>query len=290
MNRMFVLCCAILTLWCGSVYAGNEAVLARVGDREITMSDFSRILGYFPPEQQKLFDLHPENKVKLLHKIVEEMVISEGARKEGLDRTPAAKERTRLFVNTLLTTDVIKKEVLDKIEVTDADIRMYYELHSDEFRTPEMVRARHILIAVAENAPEKEKTEAREKAEDILQKLKSGGDFAKLAAEYSDDRGSRDRGGEIGFFARGRTDPRFEKVAFSLKPGEISDVVETKFGYHIIQTEEKKESSVRPLDEVRKVIKDKIYNDRRVSGINEYVENQLEKANVKFYPEALLKK
>ncbi|GAB4254292.1 MAG: peptidylprolyl isomerase [Acidobacteriota bacterium] len=117
------------------------------------------------------------------------------------------------------------------VEVTEADI----EAEMGEAKGDEQVHARHILIQIEDDNEEA----ARKEAEEILRQLRQGADFEKLAREHSDDPGSAAKGGDLGFFGRGQMVPEFERVAFSLKPGEISDLVRTPFGFHIIQTLEK---------------------------------------------------
>ena len=113
------------------------------------------------------------------------------------------------------------------------------------------MHARHILVKVANDAGEPAKTAARKKAEDLLAKVRAGGDFAALARKNSDDPGSAAKGGDLGFFGRGTMTPAFESAAFALESGKVSDVVETPFGFHIIRTDEHKPGGVKPLDAVR---------------------------------------
>jgi peptidyl-prolyl cis-trans isomerase D len=151
------------------------------------------------------------------------------------------------------------KSFEDKVEISENDIKSYYEANKDsEYKEKEQVRARHILIKVPDDASEEKKKELRAKAEEILKEAKSGADFAELARKYSEDEGSKDKGGDLGFFGKGRMVPEFEKVAFSLNPGEISDIVETQYGFHIIKVEEKKPEKIKPLDEVKDQIKRKL--------------------------------
>ena len=132
--------------------------------------------------------------------------------------------------------------------VTDAEVQQYYQQHLANYQVEAQVKVRHILIAV--NAKESDAA-AKAKAQGILNKLHNGGDFAKLAKENSDDPGSKSQGGELGWIKHGVTVPEFDKAAFALQPGQISGLVRTKFGYHIIQTEEKQPAHTRPLDEVK---------------------------------------
>lgn len=138
--------------------------------------------------------------------------------------------------------------------VTNQEIAQYYEAHQKDYQVPDEVKVRHILIQVAPKADAKTDAAAKQKAEDVLKQLKAGGDFAELAKKYSDDPGSKAQGGELGMIQRGVTVPAFENVAFSLQPGQLSDVVKTQFGYHILQVEGKETAHLKPLDEVKSQI------------------------------------
>ncbi len=140
----------------------------------------------------------------------------------------------------------------EKINPTDKEIAAFYKENLKTlFSYPQRVRARHILISVAADVPQKDREAARAKAEKILNQLKQGADFAKLAGQDSDDTGTRDRGGDLGFFQRGQMIKPFEDAAFSLKPGELSGVIQTQFGYHIIKVEEVKPAHTDTLEQAR---------------------------------------
>jgi peptidyl-prolyl cis-trans isomerase D len=138
-----------------------------------------------------------------------------------------------------------------KPQVSDADVQAYYNAHQDQYQVKEQVKVRHILIAVPSGADGKTDAAAKAKAEDLLKQIKSGGNFADLASKNSDDPGSKVQGGELGWLDRGKTVPEFDKAAFTLSPGQTSDVIKTQFGYHILQVEEKKTAHLRPLAEVK---------------------------------------
>jgi peptidyl-prolyl cis-trans isomerase D len=135
-------------------------------------------------------------------------------------------------------------------QVSDAEIQQYYQSHQKDYQVDDQVKVRHILIKVDGNDP-KADAAAKAKAQHILDELHHGGDFAKLAKENSDDPGSKEQGGELGFIKHGVTVPEFDQAAFALQPGQTSGLVRTKFGYHIIQSEEKQTAHTRPLDEVK---------------------------------------
>ena len=135
--------------------------------------------------------------------------------------------------------------------VSDADVQAYYGAHQDQYKQPEQVKTRHILITVAKGADAKTDAAAKAKAEDILKQVKAGGNFADLAKKNSDDPGSKDQGGELPMIPTSSLDPTYAKAAMALNPGQTSDVVRSQFGYHIIQTEQKQPASVKTLAEVK---------------------------------------
>jgi peptidyl-prolyl cis-trans isomerase D len=136
-------------------------------------------------------------------------------------------------------------------KATDADVDAFYRQHQDEFRVPESVEARHILIKSADTDPKAAQDAALARAQSVLKQLKSGGDFATLAKKFSDDPGSKERGGELGRFGRAQMVPEFSNAAFAAKPGEIVGPVKTKFGFHLIQVEKKTAAGLRPIEEIR---------------------------------------
>jgi peptidyl-prolyl cis-trans isomerase D len=142
-------------------------------------------------------------------------------------------------------------------------VKAYYDEHKDDrFTEQEQVRASHILVPVAPDADDAAKAEARKKADDLLAKVKAGGDFAALAKEHSGDPGSASKGGDLGFFPRGRMVGPFEEAAFTLEPGKVSEIVESPFGLHIIRVEEKKAGGPQPLEQVREQIVTTLTDER----------------------------
>ncbi len=139
-------------------------------------------------------------------------------------------------------------------QVSEAEIQQYYNQHLSDYKVDDQVKVRHILIKVDPSAGPQADAAAKAKAADILKQIKAGGNFAELAKKNSDDPGSKDQGGELGFLKRGATVPEFDQAAFTLPVGQTSDLIKTKFGYHILQVEEKQTAHTRPLDEVKTTI------------------------------------
>lgn len=136
------------------------------------------------------------------------------------------------------------------VQVPDEQLRQMYAQQQDRFRTPERVRARHILIKTVDR-PASDIPALQKKAEDLLKQLKGGADFAELAKKNSEDPGSAVKGGDLDWITRGQTVPEFEQAAFSLKPRELSGVIKTQYGFHIIQVLEREQARLKPFEEVR---------------------------------------
>jgi parvulin-like peptidyl-prolyl isomerase len=262
-------------------WAENDDVIAKIGNKKITVSDLNRVISYYDSERQKAIEKHPQLKEQVLRQMVHCIVVSERAKKEGFDKRPDVKENLEFFLNNALAYEYLQKEVAGKVTVSEDEMKTYYETNQDKFMTPEAVRARHILIRADRTASEEDK----KKAEDILKRIKAGEDFAKLASDLSDDPGSKPRGGDPGFFQRGRMVKPFEEAAFALKPGEVSGIVESPFGYHIIKVEERKESALEPYDQVKENIHQKLLQDKRKSKVDEFIEKAMEDAKVEIHPE-----
>ncbi|MDB8806018.1 MULTISPECIES: peptidylprolyl isomerase [unclassified Romboutsia] len=157
------------------------------------------------------------------------------------------------------------KEHFDKtIKISDEEMKKYYEDHKKDYYKDE-VKASHILVSTQDKngkpLSDEKKKEAKKKAEDLLKRAKSGEEFSELAKENSDDPGSAAQGGDLGYFSKGMMVPEFEKAAFNLKPGEISDIVESSFGYHIIKVTDKVNEQT-PYNDVKDSIKTILLNEK----------------------------
>jgi peptidyl-prolyl cis-trans isomerase D len=166
-------------------------------------------------------------------------------------RTP---ERVRIQMVEFRPADFTKQ-----VTPSDEEIQEYYDGNIAQFQKPEEVHARHILFTVKPDASDADKAATRKKAEEVLAKAKSGGDFAALAQEFSQD-STAASGGDLGTFGRGVMTPPFETAAFGLEPGQVSDIVETQFGFHIIKLEEKQAARTAPLEEVKATIVEELKN------------------------------
>jgi len=147
---------------------------------------------------------------------------------------------------------LLNREELEKeIHPTEDEVRSYYEDDPGRFTRDKQVRARHVLFRIKPDAPEAEVEKVRAQAGKILESARKGADFGELAKKYSQDEASAKKGGELGFFSSKQMDPAFSKAAFAMKPGEMSDLVRTSYGFHIIRLEEIKEARTAPIEEVK---------------------------------------
>jgi peptidyl-prolyl cis-trans isomerase D len=150
------------------------------------------------------------------------------------------------------------QKIRERTPVTPQDVQRNYEDNQQQYSTPEQVRASHILFETAG----KDDAEVKKKAEAVLAKAKAGADFAKLATENTDEEAGKTRGGDLDFFGKGQMVPEFDKAAFSMNVGDISDLVKTQYGYHIIKLTDKRPATTRPLTEVHAQIEDQLKWER----------------------------
>ncbi|MCD6198000.1 MAG: peptidylprolyl isomerase [Deltaproteobacteria bacterium] len=250
---------------CSNTFASDEKgnILAQVGSYKLTLEEFETQIQSLPPQLQMALLRNPQLKEQFLDRWVDITLIAQEARDKKLDQDPEIQAKIEDIMNAVLAQKFLQREVEGKVKITDDEIETYYKGHEEEFTNPESVKTRHILLKVPEGADEKAWKEAESKAKDIKKKLENGEDFAELAKKYSDDPGSKDKGGDLGFFTKGRMVPEFESAAFSLKPGELSDPVKTNFGYHIIEVQEKKAASTKTLAEVQAQIRQTLQKEKQ---------------------------
>lgn len=164
----------------------------------------------------------------------------------------------------------------DAMNVSDEELETYYRENELRLTLPEQVRVRHILLSWKPLGQPDDRAALREQMDAILTKARAGEDFADLAREYSDD-SSAQNGGDVGFFHRGQMVPAFEAAAFSLQPGEISDIVETPFGVHILKQEAHKDARLLPLEEIREPLRDHI-REEKITRVEEDEKARLRQA------------
>jgi parvulin-like peptidyl-prolyl isomerase len=183
---------------------------------------------------------------------------------------------TRLGMQTRRIIDV---EVTTKVAVDDGAVDAFYKQNVEKFKQGDSVRVSHIYFAVPPDAPPTQKNQSRAAAQEVLKQLKAGADFAKLAREQSNDP-SAANGGEIGYIEKGQVPPDFEKVAFELKPGTMSGVVELETGLHIIKVHDRRGPRTAPFDEVRENLKQYLLDTERQTKLEQFIAQLKTKAKV----------
>ncbi|WP_319523407.1 peptidylprolyl isomerase [uncultured Desulfosarcina sp.] len=178
---------------------------------------------------------------------------------------------------------LIDDKVTRNISLSDRQVRAFYDENPDLFRQPEQVRASHILIQVPENADQEKKAKALAAIQALKARIGNGEDFAVLAMENSDCP-SKAKGGDLGFFGREQMVKPFSDAAFALQPGQMSDVVETRFGYHLIRVTERKEEQTLPFNDVKEAIASRLRQEQEGKKIDAYIENLKEHADIKRFP------
>jgi peptidyl-prolyl cis-trans isomerase C len=158
---------------------------------------------------------------------------------------------TRQLGDNVIIRDTIQSIINKKVVVTTNDARAFYDANPDQFKQPEMVHASHILIRCSPDSTDEVKKDKRAQIDAALALVKGGEKFADVAKKVSEDPGTAEKGGDLGYFAPGRMVPEFDTVAFSLKSNEVSGVVTTQFGYHIIQVTGRKPAQTIAFDDVQ---------------------------------------
>jgi peptidyl-prolyl cis-trans isomerase D len=259
-------------------FVGGEEIRRRLEMRGDTAADFERLLrGSLLRDQLQALvtgplsvspsEVEKEYRRRTEQAKVEYVEVGAGPFRDKVkaedDEVKARFERNResyrIPEQRVLAYVLVDQEALrSRVAVTDQDLQAYYEEHKDEFKQQEQVCASHILVKVKASPEAKEghpDAEARSRAQELLARVNAGGDFAEAAKKGSEDQGSAARGGDLGCFARGQMVPEFENAAFSLDPGQTSDLVKSSFGYHVIRVASRRDEEVAPLAAVKERIR-----------------------------------
>lgn len=309
----------VLTLILGSALAwaaekkAPADKVAVVNGVTISKDTYDRELDFFvrraAPGGQQIPDVQmAQMKSEVLESLIDRELLFQESKKKGIQvksdavsdqlqkiqqRYPNKEEFKKLLSNMGLTeSDVqaqiergmaiqklIDKEVTEKIKVSDEETKAFYDKNPQLFQQPEQIKASHILIKVQADAPADQKAEARKKIEDVQQKVKKGEDFATLAKTYSEGP-SGPKGGDLGYFRRGQMVKPFEEAAFSLKPDETSEIVETQFGYHLIKVNDKKPAKKMTYAEVKDRLNEHLKKQKTDSEANAYIETLRKDAKI----------
>jgi len=261
---------------CAKKEEKKGAYLAKIGDSVITQADFEREMKGLPEFVQKMFE-GASGKESFLNELIKRELLYKEALKKGLDKDPEYAKKLEDFKKITLVGLLLQKEIEGKVKVSDQEVKDYYEKNKGKFAPVTQIRASHILV----------KTE--EEAKQIEEKLKKGEDFAQLAKKYSIDTATAKNGGDLGYFSKGQMVPEFESAAMSLKPGQVSEPVKTKFGYHIIKVTDKKMGQTVDFDKVKNLISQNLMAEKQKEVFDSYVEGLKKSFKVEINKEALSK-
>ncbi len=178
---------------------------------------------------------------------------------------------------------LLETELYDKLEVTEEESRSFYDNNPNFFQKPEQVRASHILINVAEDDDEEKKATARQRIEEVREKIEAGDDFANLARTYSEGP-SRTQGGDLGYFDRRKMVKPFSDAAFRLKPGETSPIVKTRFGYHIIKVVDRKPEIKLAYENIKPKLFESLKKKKMQDAIGLYINEIKNSASIERFP------
>lgn len=246
---------AFLFTGCEKKPPSDSVVLVKVSNGSITLSDFNAKIAKLPAYYQRVID---QNKARYLDEIIAEKLFYEEAVRNGLNNDKEVAEIIKEAKKKIVIAKLIKNEIDDKVVVSEAEIRAFYDANKDNLKTPEMWRASHILVPT------------EEEAKDIAKQLASGAKFEDLAKARSKD-ATASRGGDIGFFRAGQLVPDFENVAIKLTVGQTSDVVHTKFGYHIIRLTDKKPPGIQSYDKAKPVIENELKKKKKAQMFEQFI-------------------
>ena len=264
---------AALLFGSASVQAADAPVLMQGEQFSVTAADIEADARLrIPPDVRQRMLSSAQSVGQVASNLYIYRVWGAQAQAQGLDKDPEVAAALRITRDKVLA-DAWTARMARQHALTDKAAQemaqTIYRAKPERFKRPEQVQARHILIKG--DAPD-----ARAQADKLLADLKGGADFAQLAKEHSADKSNADKGGDLGFFSKGRMVPEFEEAAFALqKKGDLSDVVQTQFGYHLIQLEGRRPESIRPFEEVRedlmKEVRATVVNDARVADAQKIV-------------------
>jgi peptidyl-prolyl cis-trans isomerase C len=217
------------------IATAQERVIAKVNGKTITDTDMKLAEAEIGNDLGSLPEV--TRRRVLAEFLIENQLFADAAEGQKLGSGPGFDERMQYWRRRALRDAYFDKSVRETI--SDADARKFYDGQIGGMRPEEEVRARHILV------------DSKDKAREIYEKIAHGSDFAQLARENSKDPGSKDQGGELGFFTRGQMVPQFEEAAFKLKKGEVSDPVESQFGWHIIRVDDRRQRAAPAFETVK---------------------------------------
>ncbi|MCS7199419.1 MAG: peptidylprolyl isomerase [Caldimicrobium sp.] len=264
-----------------------DRVIAEVGPYKLFESELQEQIKS-DPQLVEILKANPNFKEQVEKSLIERWInislLALGAKAEGLEALPQVKKKLEEAEKMVLAEIFLQKK-LQNLEVTEREMREFYEKNKSQYKEPEAVKVKHILVYVPQNADNKTKERALTRAKQIRNQLVKGAKFEELARIHSDDTASKEKGGDLGILRRGETMPEFEQEIFKLKPGEISQPIASPYGFHIVKVEKKISESILPFD----AAKERVREDLKREKEREIVSMLLERIKQKNPPKVYLK-
>jgi peptidyl-prolyl cis-trans isomerase C len=246
----------------------NGKVLVTIDKNKITMEEFNKELDKIPMNMKMAVATESGKKSFLDRLIMKKLLLIE-ANKEKIDNEKEFQTKLLDIKEQLQIESLLKKKIASNAQLNDEELKKYYDANKDKFKKEKEVNTRHILL----------KTE--EEAKQIKEKLQNGEDFVELAKKFSIDPNAKTTGGELGFFPKGSLLPEYEDVAFKLaRVGQVSGIVKSQYGYHIIRLEGAKPPTFVAFDEVKDFIKQQLAQEKQKELIEKYIEDLKKNAKI----------
>jgi len=272
-----------------------DPVIARIGTEVVRQSEFELFCATTLNDQQRMQLQFMDGALERYRtQFLEFKVLAAKAHKDGLQNRPDHAKKLALMDMQLLIQALMDRDgpaLQAKLNVTDAQVKAYFDAHPDKFVTPETFTARHILVRAKGEGDDADPkalsdADAKAKAEKILAEIKAGKSFTDAAKEYSDDPGSKDKGGLYEDTAFGKFVPEFDKAVRSQKPGTVGDPVKSQFGYHLIQVEKIKPAVAQTFDEAKDSAKEQAMAERQEQVMKTYLDGLRKEMGYKLVPPA----
>ena len=273
-------------------HAEASPVLARVGGEPITQADFDAVMAQLPQQQQLQIMMIQGGREEFINRIAEGKLLAVKARRLGLGDTPEFARTKARMEDDLLAREFLKKEgeeLQKKMNLKDEDVKAYYDGHPNDFKQPELVSVRHILVNVKRNPEDKEglsDEDAKKKIAEFQEQLKGGKDFAELAKAVSDDPGSKENGGLYADADPSAWVPEFAKAAKEQAIGVVGDPIKTQFGYHLVKVESRKPGRQIPFEEAKEKARQGAQRARQEQVWNELMAGLKKEIPVEIVPPA----
>lgn len=285
-----ILCSCVLTIALLGVAGAEDInpVVGKTADFVLRSADLDRLISEQPADIQKKLQDEPEQRVSLVRQILTQHAVATRARKEGFDKKPAIREQLGYLIERYIAQEYLLKEVAARVTIQEPEIKKFFNENGGKFLIPEQVKVRHIFFEATKDMKPDDENKVRSRGEATLQRLKKGEDFAKLARDLSEDSDTGKNGGELGTLSPGSTSSEdFEKVAFSIKAGELSGLVKTPYGYHIIRVDERTEKRPAKYEEVREQIRKNLHHEAERVQVQEFIDRVTKEAGLELFTEKM---